>query len=196
VGVLLVAIPVATSSAEIRLQLTINGDIDELIEVLEKLRGMGVDVAVEPSNSELSKIQVRSVTDDRENRKAAAPPPEPEEVGLEFLWARAQPKLADPGSTVLIEVKLSDPWRDVETIGAALKGVKLEFDLLDTGDRGDRVARDGIWSFGLNLPLSADSRQYSIRVVAYDKNGDVVSVENERGERVPLTTEMSFEVSR
>lgn len=194
-GVLLVLVPAATSSAEIKLQITISGDIGELIEVLQKLRDLGIGATIESSSAELSQIQLHSVTDVKAIGKAAAPPPpEPEEIGLAFLWAKPDPKLASAGGSVLIQAALSDPWREVETIEATLKGGNFSFDLFDKGERGDRVARDGIWSKLLNLPEPADARNYSVRIVAYDKNGDVVTVENEQGEAISLVTETSFEV--
>jgi hypothetical protein len=112
----------------------------------------------------------------------------------------------------VIEAKLNDPWREVVWIEAMLPATGKKFDLFDTGDRGDRVARDGVWSFGLLIETYAEStaqrppsqpepkksgaRRYRVEIVAYDKNGHEVKVEDKSGERVPLTTEMSFEVSR
>ncbi len=192
-GVLFVVVPVATSRAEIKTQIVISGNIDELIEVLERLRELGFGATVDSGNG--SKIKLHSVMDEKEiGRGFTAPPPEPEVIGLAFFWARAEPKVARPEGTVLIEAKLSDPWREVVSIKATLKGGSFSFDLIDKGNGGDRVARDGIWSFGLKLPEEPDARRYGVKIVAYDKNGEIVTVEDEGGKTLPLITETSFEV--
>jgi hypothetical protein len=192
-GVLFVAIPVATSRAEIKAEIVIRGDIDELIEVLERLRDLGLGATVESANG--SKIQLHSVMDEKEiGRGEIAPPPEPEVVGLAFLWARTEPKVVQAAGTVLVEAKLSDPWREVVSIKATLKGTSYSFDLIDKGTLGDRVARDGVWSYDLVLPEKPDARRYGVKIVAYDKNGEIVTVEDEGGKPLPLITETSFEV--
>jgi len=64
--------------------------------------------------------------------------------------------------------------------------------LNDSGEDGDKVAGDGVWSLAFEVPGGAPAGEYNWDFEAFDANGDPVKVTTAGGE--PLTAEASVEV--
>lgn len=185
------------AAADVTLSITITGSPDELIPLLEQLKrlGIGTEGGSEASpEEERIQLQMHSVTSDEE---AAAEPPAPEEEELGLWGAAVQPSPAKPGDTVMVTVQVADSERRIDTIAVAVDGGEgLMFDLYDNGTHGDETARDGVWSYAMDVPHTLDVEQYTMTIVPYDRFGREVTLETPGGEPIPLREKLVLPVRR
>jgi len=198
----------AVAQAELAVSVTITGDLDEILAVLEQLDTMGVGAS--PADDDPFKLQMHSILpklfdetvllESPPEEPAPVVPPElpepPPEPVLGLLEATVDPAVAKPGATVLLTVKVSDPDHRVDTVVATLGGSDgLGFDLYDNGTKGDAKAGDGIWSCAVPVPAHGSGGQYTVTVRAFDARGDLIRTPSPEGEEpMPLTTKTSFSV--
>lgn len=186
---LVVFLSVGTVFADVSVSVTITGSVDELIPVLQELRKLGIGRDAVPANDEALRVQLHSVSPTGPSVAATVKPT------LAFTDAAVFPARARAGETVLVTLRLSDPQGKVDTIGTALSGVDgPKFDLYDNGTRGDLVAGDGIWSYSLVIPGTAEAGDYAVVATAYDPNGTVVTVRDDEGSPISLMGKAVFRV--
>lgn len=172
---------------EVNVSLTITGDLDEILAIVQHLKQMGFGVG-EPERENPMKLEIHSVQALPETSSAApaenssatpaeeaAPPAEPApapvpEPTLALREPTATPPNPSPGAPVVITVKAVDKEGRIDTLAATLVNTSLMVDLKDNGINGDAAAGDGIWTGTLPTPPDGGGA-YEIQITAYDANG-------------------------
>ena len=114
---------------------------------------------------------------------------------LAMMDARSDPAKFFPGDETIVSVRVIDTQGVVAEVTATVREYRpISLDLNDRGERGDKVAGDGVWSSGFEVPGDASAGQYNWDFEAFDANGDPVKVTTEEGSEEPLTAEASVEV--
>ena len=114
---------------------------------------------------------------------------------LAMLDARSDPAKLTAGDESIICVRIIDTQGVVAAVTATVREYRaIILDLNDSGEEGDKVAGDGVWSFAFEVPYEASAGEYNWDFEAFDANGDPVKVTTEEGGEEPLTAEASVEV--
>ncbi len=91
----------------------------------------------------------------------------------------------------LVTVQVRDKRGVIARIDGTIEGYTSRdtdvVHLTDDGKDFDRVAGDGIWSWGVEVPFTAPAGEYVLELRAYDADGKQVAVETSDGGTVPLT---------
>ena len=194
---LVCALLCAVSGADVTVSVQISGTVDELTQILEVLKGLGIGTAEATATEGGLPISLHSLIDRPAEAGAAPEPAAPPKPPLAFLAAQTTPDKVHPGNEVLVTLEVSDPDRRVDTIVATLSGATdADYDLFDNGKRGDAVAHDGIWTLALPVPPSAGIGSYVLSFKAYDEFGDQVFLGGDGENRRPLSLRTTFEVVR
>ena len=103
---------------------------------------------------------------------------------------KIDPPTVKAGEKELVEVKVLDPGHKVHRlILHVLDYPGYDFPLNDAGRYGDKKADDGIWTVLVPVPWDAPAQDYSVAIVAYDKNNRKILVKTEKHKKVPLQIE-------
>lgn len=183
-GIVVGLVCAGTAGAEVSVSITITGSIDELLPILEHLRGLGIGVASDAAEDDSLKLQVHSVISEEEAALPGGPAAKPQ-LGLRDL--EVEPRAVKRGNPVLVTVKLSDPDHVVDTVAVTLGDAT--FDLYDDGTNGDSKALDDVWSRLLSVAETTDTGEQSLRAHAFDVHGDRVLVAGGDGKAAPLSAE-------
>ena len=106
----------------------------------------------------------------------------------ELRDARITPNELKPGDSALITVEVVDRFDIVDRVTLVVNEAEgMSLDLHDDGLEGDVRADDGIWSFWVEVPLTAPPGSYDFTMTAYIDKGNVVLVRDKQGNSVPLT---------
>ena len=115
---------------------------------------------------------------------------------LAMMDARSDPAKLSPGDDSLISVRVIDPQGVVAEVTATVREYSaISLPLNDSGEEGDEVAGDGVWSFAFRIPGEAGAGEYNWDFEAFDANGDPVKVTTEEGIEELLIAEASVEVA-
>ncbi len=181
-GIVVGLVCAGTAGAEVSVSITITGSIDELLPILEHLRGLGIGVAPDAAENESLKLQVHSVI-----REEDAAPPDggatKPQLGLRDL--KVEPKAVKRGNPIQVSVKLTDPDHLVDIVAVTLGDAT--FDLYDNGSNGDSKAADGVWSRLLPVSETMEPVEQILTAHAYDVHGDRVLVAGSDGTAAPLS---------
>jgi len=189
----------AAARAEISVTVTINGDLEEMLPLLEFLQRMGPGPGGQAEESPM-KVEVHSIHDEEEAPRDAAPAPEPEEETLPALplldlqRPTVQPRTAEAGSPAAISVEVLDEAGTVDTMSATLEDSNLAFDLYDSGERVE--GGGAIWAADVLLPENLSPGTHRIRIAAYDANGNAIRVLGPDGGEHELSTTTEIEIAR
>lgn len=177
--------------AEVTVSITISGTIDEIIPVLEQLRGLGVGTA--GATDDPLKLQVHSVmsSEEEEEVKTSAEGIAPKPLPT-ILQATVEPGIAKPGDRVVVKAAIGDPERVVDTVAGTVASTRV--DLFDNGTGGDATAGDGVWSGTLTLPGNVETGANTITITAYNANGEQITLPDADGNLTPLTAEAALTV--
>lgn len=182
-----------TAQAELSVTLTINGDVDEIMAVLEQIKSMGPGFATRDGDDPL-RMRMHSVAelpDETEAPPEDVPAPDP---GLSLSVPMATPAAAPAGESVLLSVVVVDEKRLVDTLSATVVGTDMAFDLFDNGTRGDATPADGVWSVLVPVPPETPVGVYDVTFIAYDGAGIPITVGTETGEGTTLTATTVVEI--
>ena len=114
---------------------------------------------------------------------------------LAMMDARSDPAKLSPGDESLICVRVIDMQGVVAAVTTTVREYPaISLDLNDSGEEGDKVAGDGVWSIAFDIPYEASPGEYNWDFEAFDADGDPVKVTTEEGGEEPLTAEASVEV--
>jgi len=114
---------------------------------------------------------------------------------LAMMDARIDPAKLSPGDESIICVRVIDTQGVVAAVTATVREEPdIILDLNDSGEKGDEVAGDGVWSIAFDIPYEASEGEYNGDFEAFDANGDPVKVTTKEGGEEPLTAEASVEV--
>lgn len=114
---------------------------------------------------------------------------------LAMIDARSDPAKLTAGDESIICVRVIDTQGVVAAVTATVREYRaIILDLNDSGEEGDKVAGDGVWSFAFEVPYEASAGEYNWDFEAFDANSDPVKVTTEEGGEEPLTAEASVEV--
>ncbi len=116
----------------------------------------------------------------------------------------SQPKLSGaqilpddlkPGDTAVITVKIEDKFGVVKRVEGVVKEDRtIKFKFEDNGAMPDDEANDGIWTIQVDVPFNAPPGQFNFEVTAYDEAGEVVVVDDKKGEAAPLATSFTLDI--
>ncbi len=173
----------AWAGAEVSVTLTISGDMDEILAILQLLRSMGYGGSA-PEEDPL-RLRVHSVHSSDEETAAssvpgeagavAAPEPEPEPKPVIALQnPTADPASVKAGETVVVRTEVIDQQNAIDTLAATFGKTAVTVDLHDNGEQGDATAGDGVWSGTLAVPPETRAGAHEITILAYDANGDPI----------------------
>ncbi|MHC4256078.1 MAG: choice-of-anchor X domain-containing protein [Planctomycetota bacterium] len=108
---------------------------------------------------------------------------------LEMVDPKTNPAELASGDKTIISVKVTDSKGVVKAVTATVREyTAISLDLNDSGQDGDEVAGDGIWSIAFEVPYGG-SGKYNWDFEAFDANGDPVKVATKEGGEEPLTAE-------
>jgi hypothetical protein len=114
---------------------------------------------------------------------------------LAMMDARSDPAKLSPGDEGLICVRVIDTQGVVAAVTATVREYPtMIVDLNDSGEEGDKVAGDGVWSFAVEVPGAALAGVYNWDFDAYDANGNPVKVVTKEGAEESLTAETAVEI--
>ena len=114
---------------------------------------------------------------------------------LAMMDARIDPAKLSPGDESIICVRVIDTQGVVAAVTAKVREEPdIILDLNDSGEKGDEVAGDGVWSIAFDIPYEAPDGEYIGDFEGFDANGDPVKVTTKEGGEEPLTAEASVEV--
>ena len=200
----------APAWGEVTVTISITGSIDEILPILQLLRDVGIGVDVPGAKEDAIKLRVHSIAGpEAQEMEATAPPPvvlpEPPvmpEPDLAMGEPVVIPVPAKAGGTIAVTAKVWDKARKVDTVAAVLTArrpdgaimQRIEPDLYDNGSRGDKKARDGLWSREITLPPDAMPGTWAVEVIAFDANGLPVQIESKDGKKTPLMAKGTFAV--
>jgi hypothetical protein len=170
------------AAAEVTVSVTLEGDLDEIIPILQQLQLRGVGAGVTVHTGEGIPIEVHSVAGEAGAREApdgaatgeaALDPPMPQQSDAVTLGAPdLAPRPVAPGETLTVVMPVNDPRGRIDTIGAGIRGIDGgTFDLYDNGTRGDETAADADWTGVFTVPDGAAPGDYALSITAYDING-------------------------
>ncbi len=209
-GALLVFNP---AMAELKVTLTIDGDLEELLQVLQHLKQMGVG-ADAVQGTDAFRLHMHSthnappMSGDTESvdalrrvgaetgavaQQAEEEKPEPP-TALRNL--ALEPESAAPGESVLVTVQVVDQNNAIDTVALTLKTTNLTADLYDNGTNGDAFAGDGIWSTKVYLPPELQEGLYVVELLAYDANGAPIMVLTEDRRVTTLSAKIPLALRR
>ncbi len=174
--------------ATIKVSITLEGDVDTLIQVLQYIKSQGLD----PQEMENPlKFEVHSISDVealspeeviQEDEPLAIP--EPITPPLVLHEVQIDSSMLTPGDTTRMSVAVEDPRMQMDTMTARLEigdETRLLYDLLDDGTRGDETAGDGVWSTILTIPAGIGEGDYELVITPYDAYGAPVVYKDEYG---------------
>ena len=189
-GLLVLVAPFQVAHAELSISITITGEIDELLPVIEYLRQQGAGPGGEAATEEVMRFEVHSVEEDAEAIEAPAEmAPEPAPPALGFSDAAVTPPVIEPGQTMTVSVRVTDDARTVDTVTARFTGANFEVDLHSTSG-------DGNWTAEVLAPAYLAAGAHSIEFSAYDLNGQQVITRSPDGTFAPLLASARVEVVR
>ena len=115
---------------------------------------------------------------------------------LAMMDARSDPAEFSPGDETIVSVRVIDTQGVVAEVTATVREYSdIILVLNDSGEEGDKVAGDGVWSLAFDVPGGAGAGQYNWDFEAFDANGDSVKVATADGGAEPLTAEASVLVA-
>jgi len=176
------------AAAEVTVSVTLSGPVDEILSILHQLREFEL---TETGDGDTLELRIHSVLSQQEEGDKGEEP-----QGPALVNPSVNPETARAGERVRVMVDVQDPHRQVDTVvGSFLdENQDLFFDLYDNGTHGDAQAGDGTWTFDLTLPKSSTPGAHTITILAYDRHGDPVRVEEGDGVPATLETRTSVEV--
>ena len=115
---------------------------------------------------------------------------------LSMTDARSDPAEFSGGDETIVSVRVIDTQGVVVEVTATVREAPdIILILNDSGDEGDKVAGDGVWSLAFDVPGGAPAGEYNWDFEAFDDNGDSVKVATADGSAEPLTAETSVLVA-
>lgn len=109
--------------------------------------------------------------------------------------AQILPNDLKPGDTAVITVKLDDKFGVVKRVEGVVKEDRtIKFKFEDNGAIPDDEANDGIWTIQVDVPFNAPPGQFNFEVTAYNEVGEVVVVDDKKGEAAPLATSFTLDI--
>lgn len=173
---------------EVTVSVTINGPIQEILPVLQRLKDMGVGSAPAATKDAL-KLEMQSVATPAPGPAIPPlPPPPPPKPTLGLLNPKVDPGTVKPGQNFLVSVKVSDPDHLVDTVAATIVGMAGSIDLYDNGTHGDANAGDGIWSCNVTAAPQLAAGEHVVTITAFNKAGSPVMSGPPDKPPAPLTT--------
>jgi hypothetical protein len=110
--------------------------------------------------------------------------------------ARIDPAQLSGGDETILSVRVIDTQGVVAEVTATVREAPdIILDLNDSGDEGDKVAGDSVWSIAFDVPGGAPAGEYNWDFEAFDTNSDPVKVTTADGGVEPLTAEAPVEVT-
>jgi hypothetical protein len=113
-----------------------------------------------------------------------------------MLDAKVDPAQLSPGDESVISVKVIDTKGVVTAVTATVREYPdVTLDLNDSGEQGDLVAADGVWSIAFDIPYEAPEGQYNWDFEAFDADGNSVKITTKEGSEKLLTAEALIELT-
>lgn len=175
---LLTALLAGIAVADVQVSITLTGDLDEMLGILQQLRRMGYGGDYDEDPLRLRVHSTHQAAEEAEMPPAAsvaapateeAPPPPKPVIALNNPLA--VPAAAPPGAAVRMTVEVVDMENAIDTLAATLNAAGVTVDMFDNGQNGDVAAGDGVWSAMLPLPGDLPLGPYEVTMLPYDANG-------------------------
>lgn len=180
------------AAAEVTATLTIEGDLKELLQIMEQLNrmvgGKPGKAAAESAKLQLhsvSPVPVKPATPAPAAAAAASPAPAtapaatpapPPVPAVDLLDAAVTPASVKAGEKATVTVSLVDDLASVDTIAMQVAGSEEAVDLADNGMNADAEAGDNTWSAEFTVPAGLAPGEHRVQIRAYDAKGGVVNV--------------------
>ena len=85
-----------------------------------------------------------------------------------------QPQTVAPGTDIFLAVRYQEPGARIVSAKLSIREFPgIEIPLSDSGQHGDRVAEDGLWSLKFNVPVEAPPGTYTLQFIAAIEKGQV-----------------------
>jgi hypothetical protein len=192
-----VALFSAAAFGEVKVTLTISGNLDEIMTIVQHLKSMGLGGG-ELAGDDPLKLNVHSTNEAQAQGAGAGSAPqasaEPPAPRLALNSATVVPNDVTPGAVVTITVSVVDADKKIDTVAASIPSMKLMIDLHDNGVNGDQVAGDGIWSGTITIPADGVGGVQEITVAGFDANGAPVTLLGSDQKPVPLIAKTQINV--
>ena len=172
-----VFVGVPSARADVDVTVTITGNLDDIIAVLEQLKRAGIGGSRTGSSREDAlQVKMHSISEKGkipgsilESLQPEAEPKPAPVVALEAVQAEPTSLLA--GEKLRISVRAVDEAHLIDTVTAGIPDLGLLADLTDDGTRGDATLGDGVWTAEVTLPANAAPATYAIEIMAYGAYG-------------------------
>ncbi len=173
--------------AGVEVSVTLTGDLDEILSVLNALNAQRGGNAVGQSNESM-RVQVHSMSVGTiEDGPRPSPVPPTQQPQIAFSGAEIVPSTPSPGGQIMVMAELQDPRHQVDTVSVRLNVPGgFAFDLFDNGGYGDNQAGDGLWKRQITLPADIAPGDVTVAFTAFDMNGQTVNVIKPDGTSAPL----------
>ena len=111
--------------------------------------------------------------------------------------AQFVPSKVRPGDKVMFKIVVEDSEGVIDNIKSTWqRDSNFQVELNDKGEKGDKVAGDGVWSSTFNVPWNAPANVYYWDFTAHDESGSLIKISNENDEQKALKETVSVEVVR
>jgi len=187
------------AAAEVTVSVTLTGPIEEMLPILEQLRQAGYGAGDEDAlRLEMhSSAGAEQPEPPAEEPAAAAPEPVPQEPPQPGLAAfMAEPDVARAGDKVWLSILVLNGVGVVDTVSATVNETGRQIELYDNGEHGDPIAGDGQWSAEVVMNPDLPAGRYPLTILAFNANGQPVTVDNEDGGSRELSQTVTLEVVR
>lgn len=199
-GICLGAVLSMSAFAEVQITVSITGTPEEMLPILERLRGVG---AAAGQQLDSLKLEVQSNAAAPPPPAPAPPAPAPQPVpapapapgapGVELKDAQATPSSVAQGDSFMVSVVVVDPSHSVETVECVVLEQGSKFDLYDDATHGDAQAGDGIWSNSFKAEGAPGT--YTLEISPYDSSGAFVVNPANPDATQALRTRATFNIS-
>lgn len=191
----------ATSAyAEVTVSVTITGNVDEILPIVQHLKDMGVGVGKNvPVPGNTIKMEVHSVAPGPTPAPAPAAPAAPAKPELSLGAPALTPPSVKAGAKAKITVPSVDPDHKIDSVSAMMvipNSNKVIADLFDNGTHGDAKARDGVWTGAIDVPATVAPGEYLLKVIAFNANGDALLIARKDGTAAPLSSQTKITVTK
>ena len=114
---------------------------------------------------------------------------------LAMMDAMSDPGKVAPGEATILQVKVDDPFKVVSEVTATVREYpEIVLDLNDNGENGDKIAKDGVWSYHIDVPDDTQTGIYNWDFKALDSKGILLKVTNDEGKDEPLNATTVLEI--
>ncbi|MBI5094435.1 MAG: hypothetical protein HZB26_18610 [Candidatus Hydrogenedentes bacterium] len=214
--VAIVALFATTGFADVTVSITLSGNLDDMLPVIQHLKDMGIGAGKGPAAAgEAIKMEVHSVAPALPVPGVPTPPPPapgvpgapavvppaapapPPKPALTLGAPLVNPASPKAGVKAVITAPVIDPDHKIDSVAVLIPELnKMSVDLFDNGTHGDTTPHDGTWTAEVTLPADVAAGDYTMRAVAFNANGEAILAPGKDGTVGQLSAQTKISVTK